>query len=89
VVTVVSEWVLLGPFWYAVRSRLPPISLPDLVWQPALSAGAMGLVVLWVRDLNPWLAIPLGGAVYLLALFATGGLTLADLRALRRVDQES
>jgi O-antigen/teichoic acid export membrane protein len=83
-VTVISEWVLLVPFWYAVRRYLPPIPLLDLTWRPFVASAVMGLAVYWARDFNPWLAIPLGAAVYAFGLFALGTLTRDEMRALRR-----
>jgi O-antigen/teichoic acid export membrane protein len=84
VTTVVSEWVLLAPFWYAVRQHVGPVPLLNLTWRPTLAALIMGLVVYWARDLNPWLAIPLGAVVYAVALLALGTLRKDELQALRQ-----
>jgi O-antigen/teichoic acid export membrane protein len=84
VATVVSEWVLLAPFWYAVRQHVGPVPLLGLTWRPTLAALIMGLVVYWARDLNPWLAIPLGALVYTVALLALGTAREEELRALRQ-----
>ena len=37
-VTVLSEVVLLGPFWWAITRSLAPVSLSPLVWRPAVAA---------------------------------------------------
>jgi O-antigen/teichoic acid export membrane protein len=83
-VTVVSEWVLLAPFWMAIRKDLPAIPLLGLAWRPTLAAAVMGGVVTLVRDVNPWLAVPIGAAVYGVGLLASGALRREELTALRR-----
>jgi O-antigen/teichoic acid export membrane protein len=85
VVTVVSEWVLLAPFWYAVSKQLPPVPLLGLLWRPTLAALIMGLAVWWLRDFNAWLSIPVGALVYLGALLALGTVNRDELRAMRQI----
>ena len=75
--TVLSEWVLMAPFWYCVRKHLPPISLPRLFWRPVAASALMGLEV-WL--LRGW-SLPLAVAI---APFLYG----AGLLALRAFDQE-
>jgi O-antigen/teichoic acid export membrane protein len=82
-VTVLSEVVLLGPFWWAITRSLPPVSLPQLVWRPAVAAAGMALVVVPLAEWNWPLSIPLGAAVYGVMLAALGGFD-ADDRALWR-----
>jgi O-antigen/teichoic acid export membrane protein len=88
-ITVASEWILMAPFWYAVRKDLPsgqspidPGPLLALLWRPALASVVMGLAVYWLRDFNPWLAIPLSAIVYALALAALGTVTRQELKLL-------
>ena len=84
-VTVLSETVLLGPFWWAVTRSLPPVSLERLVWRPALAAAGMAAVVAPLSGWS-WLAsIPVGGAVYAALLVALGGLDADDRALLRRL----
>jgi O-antigen/teichoic acid export membrane protein len=83
VVTVISEWVLLAPFWYAVRKSMPPVPLLALAWRPTLAACIMGLAVLWARDINMLLAVPIGALVYAIVLLALGTVTRDELRLLR------
>jgi O-antigen/teichoic acid export membrane protein len=82
-VTVLSEVVLLGPFWWAVTRHLTPIGLLSVAWRPALAALGMAAVVVPLTAWS-WLAsIPVGAAVYfgLLVLLRTFD---ADDRALLR-----
>ncbi|HLH23847.1 MAG TPA: flippase [Chloroflexota bacterium] len=80
-VTVLSEVVLLGPFWWAVTRSLPPISLWRLVWRPALAAAGMAAAVAPLAAWSWLLSIPVGAAVYAGLLAALGGFD-ADDRAL-------
>jgi O-antigen/teichoic acid export membrane protein len=83
-VTVVSELILLAPFWHVVAKELPPVPLLGLAWRPALATAVMAGAVYWVRAFNPWLAIPVGALVYLAALLALGGVSPDEILALRR-----
>jgi O-antigen/teichoic acid export membrane protein len=83
VVTVVSEWVLLAPFWYAVRQQLPPVPLLSLIWRPTLAALIMGLAVWWLRDFNAWLSIPVGALIYGAVLLALGTVSRGEVQALQ------
>jgi len=82
VTTILSEIVLLVPFFYAVRKNLAPIPLLAILWRPALAAALMG-AALWliVPHIGLLLAIPVAGFIYggLLLLFGALG---ADERAL-------
>jgi O-antigen/teichoic acid export membrane protein len=82
-VTVLSEVVLLGPFWWAVTRSLPPVSLGQLAWRPALAAAGMAVVVAPLATWSWPLSIPVGAAVYGALLAALGGFD-ADDRALWR-----
>jgi O-antigen/teichoic acid export membrane protein len=84
VATVISEWILLMPFWYAVRRHVAAVPLLGLTWRPILAAMIMGLAVYWARDVGPWLAIPLGAVVYGVALLALGTVSREELKALRQ-----
>lgn len=85
VVTVVSEIVLLLPFWWAVRQGAPGINLLALGWRPLLASGAMGAVVWWARDVSPLVAVPVGALVYLGALMALRTFDAEDRALLRRL----
>jgi len=77
-VTVASELVLLGPFWWAVRRELPALSLLRLAWRPALAAAGMGLALLPVVSWS-WLAcVPVGVALYAALLLVLGGIDAED-----------
>jgi O-antigen/teichoic acid export membrane protein len=82
-ITVLSEAVLLGPFWWAVSRHLPPVGLLGVAWRPALAAVGMGALVAAVAPWSWLLAIPVGAAGYL-ALLALLGTFDADDRALLR-----
>ncbi|MBN1660233.1 MAG: oligosaccharide flippase family protein [Anaerolineae bacterium] len=84
VVTVFSELALLVPFYYAVRKHLGRVPWLSLFWQPALASAVMGGVLWGVHGRVPWpLLIPVGGAVYLVALALVGGFRQPDMDLLR------
>jgi O-antigen/teichoic acid export membrane protein len=79
VVTVLSELVLLIPFYYSIRKNLGELPWMSLIWQPAVASAVMAASMWLLRDL-PWLTlIPLGGAVYLAVLFLVGGFRQPDM----------
>ena len=79
VVTVLSELVLLIPFYYSVRRHLGPLPWWSLIWQPALASAVMAGAMWLLRDL-PWLMlIPIGSGVYLVTLFLVGGFRQPDM----------
>jgi O-antigen/teichoic acid export membrane protein len=85
VVTILSEVVLLAPFYYAVRKHLAPLPWLSLVWQPAVASAVMA-GAMWLLRGIPWLLlIPAGGAVYLVALFLVGGFRQPDMDLLQGI----
>jgi O-antigen/teichoic acid export membrane protein len=84
-VTVLSEIVLLGPFWWAITRSLPPVSLWRLAWRPALAAAGMAAVVVPVSAWSWLLSIPAGAAAYFALLAALGGFDADDRALLRRL----
>ncbi|MBX5489700.1 MAG: oligosaccharide flippase family protein [Chloroflexi bacterium] len=83
--TVASELVLLGPFWWATTRELPGLSVLRLAWRPAAAAAAMGAVIAPLAQ-GPWLlAVPVGAAVYGGVLLALGGVDADDRALLRRL----
>jgi len=85
VVTILSEFALLVPFYYSVRKNLGPLPWVSLVWQPAVASAAMAVVMWLARDLFWPLLIPLGGAVYLVVLALVGGFRQPDMDLLFRL----
>jgi len=85
VVTILSELVLLAPFYYAVRKHLGPLPWVSLFWQPTLASAVM-VGVMWLLRGIPWLLlIPVGGVVYLAVLALVGGFRQPDMDLLGRL----
>ncbi len=80
--TILSEMVLLAPFYYCVRRNLAAIPFVSIAWRPVVAAGLMG-IALWALAMRVglFIAVPLAGALYLVLLFALGAVG-ADERAL-------
>jgi len=75
--TVLTEFVrLLLAVGFAQRLGFP---LPPVMraWRPAVATLAMVGVLIALPGLSPWIAIPLGGACYGIALITIGGLRLS------------
>jgi O-antigen/teichoic acid export membrane protein len=87
-ITVLSELVLLGPFWWAATRALPPVSLLRPAWRPALAAAGMGLLVALVAPWSWPLSIPLGAVTYAALLLLLGGLDADDRALLRRLRRD-
>ncbi len=85
VITILSELVLLVPFYYAVRKHLGSLPWLSLFWQPAVASAAMAGVMWWLRGI-PWLLlIPVGGVVYLVVLVLIGGFRQPDMDLVGRL----
>jgi O-antigen/teichoic acid export membrane protein len=83
VVTVLSEIVLLIPFYYSVRKHLGQLPWVSLFWKPAVASLFMAGVMWLVADL-PWLLlVPVGATVYLVVLALVGGFRQPDMDLLR------
>jgi O-antigen/teichoic acid export membrane protein len=81
ITTILSELVLMVPFWYCVRRHLPPVPVLSIVWRPLLASLLMGLEVWFLRDLNLPLAVAAAPPLYGALLLALGSLD-GDERAL-------
>ncbi len=83
VVTVLSEIVLLIPFYYSVRKHLGRLPWVSLFWKPAIASMVMAAVMWLLADL-PWLLlIPVGAIIYLVVLALVGGFRQPDMDLLR------
>jgi O-antigen/teichoic acid export membrane protein len=79
VVTVLSEFVLLVPFYHSVRKHLGPLPWGSLFWRPVVASLVMGGVMGLLRSLWWPLLIPIGGAVYGVVLYLVGGFRQPDM----------
>ena len=61
---------------------LPPVMR---AWRPAVATLAMVGVLIALPGLSPWIAIPLGGACYGIALITIGGLRLSRTQGVQLV----
>ncbi|MEZ4637979.1 MAG: flippase [Caldilineaceae bacterium] len=74
VVTILSEFSLLIPFYWSVKRHVGHVPWLDLLWRPLLAVLVMGglMNVLIGAGLNVWLALAPGGLVYVGVLAVTG-----------------
>ncbi|MBI2910496.1 MAG: oligosaccharide flippase family protein, partial [Chloroflexi bacterium] len=83
VVTVLSELVLMVPFFFGVSRWVGPVHLGALAWRPVLAAAVMGAVLWWLRDLGLFLLIPAGVLIYIPLALLLRVFSADDLRLLR------
>ena len=85
-VTVLSEMVLLVPFYYSVRQHLASIPFWSIAWRPVVASGVMGLALWWLLPSTGLLiAVPLAGVIYLVVLIALGVMGEDERALLRRL----
>lgn len=89
VITIISEFALLIPFYWCLRQHLATVPWMGLLWRPvaALAAAAALLVALWSRPF--YLLIPLVTATYALVLLALGTFDADDRAVIRRLLPQS
>ncbi|HEX7587863.1 MAG TPA: flippase, partial [Anaerolineae bacterium] len=85
-VTILSEIVLLIPFYYSVRKNLASVPFWSIAWRPAAAASMMGLA-LWalIERVGLFVAVPLAGVLYIVLLIALGALGEDERALLRRL----
>jgi O-antigen/teichoic acid export membrane protein len=82
-VTVASEIVLLVPFRMLAAEVTHDVSLLQEARTPLFATLIMAPVVWWLRDaIHPLVAIPIGAAVYMVGLWALGGIDATQRRLL-------
>lgn len=84
VVTILSEWSLLFPFYYAVRRHIAPLPWIDLLWRQAVAALGMGVTAVLLRN-QPWIAAALSSLVYLTLLLLLGAFRHPDIQRVLQV----
>ncbi|MDW8068907.1 MAG: flippase [Anaerolineae bacterium] len=72
VVTVLTEMILAGQYLWLLRHELVAVNFRAVFLKPGLSAVLMGVVVFLVREMNFFLVVTLGAAIYLGLLTLTG-----------------
>ncbi len=85
VTTILSELVLLLPFYYGVRKHLAPIPWVGLLWRPLISTLLTGALVWLLRDVSFLLLVPLALAAYVGLLVVTGTFAQEDIALMRRL----
>ncbi len=89
VITVLSEVVLLLPFYYSVRKHLGTLPWLSICWRPVTASAVMAGVMWALTGIQglprvSWLLLlPIGAAVYLGTLALIGGLRQPDMHVLR------
>jgi O-antigen/teichoic acid export membrane protein len=84
VVTILSEFSLFFPFYYAVRKHIAPLPWVDLLWRQAVAASGMGLTAVAFAQ-SPWVATGAGLIVYAGLLVLLGAFRDPDIQRVLQV----
>jgi O-antigen/teichoic acid export membrane protein len=86
VVTILSEFSLLIPFYWSVKRHVGVVSWSGLVWRPVVAVAAMGItmIALIQGGVDVWLTLIPGWFVYLLVLVVSGGFKGEDMAIVGR-----
>jgi O-antigen/teichoic acid export membrane protein len=84
VITVLSEFSLLIPFYLAVRRHVATVPWVAMLWRQVLAAALMGLVCAGLASVSLWLATGVGWMVYGLLLILLGTFRDEDMQRVRR-----
>ncbi|MBU0495416.1 MAG: oligosaccharide flippase family protein [Chloroflexi bacterium] len=85
VVTILSEWVLLAPFYYGIRKHVGPVPWLHLTWRPVAATAVMGLVLFPLREQSFLITMPLGLVIYGALLLLLRTFTAEDRDVVRRL----
>jgi len=85
ITTIVSEWALLIPFYYAVHKHLCHVPWVAVAWRPALAAAAMGGCLWLVQDFSVLLRLVVAGVAYVGVLALAGGFRQPDMEMVWRL----
>lgn len=84
--TILSEIVLLIPFYYSVRKNLASVPFLSIAWRPTVAASVMGLGLWWLLEhTNVVFAVPVAGMIYVVVLLALGALGQDERAVLKRL----
>jgi len=85
VVTILSELVLLMPFYYGIRKHVGPVPWLRLCWRPVAATTIMALVLFPLRERSFLVTIPVGLIVYVALLLLLRTFTAEDRDVVRRL----
>jgi len=81
-VTILSEFSLLFPFYYSVKRHVGTVPWTSIFVGPVTAVVTMGgtsyLLTWW--GINLWIAVALGALIYAIALGITGTLRHEDMK---------
>lgn len=85
VMTVVSESIQCIFYFYFVRKNIIYFEFLPLLWQPALAAGVMGVLLYLIRNGSLFYAVIAGGMVYVAALVIFGFIKKEDINIIKNI----
>lgn len=82
IATVISEFIF-SLYMLAYFQILRRVRILKYLLKPFLATSIMGVLLYYLRDLNLFLSIAAGILIYLIAILALKGVTLAELKELK------
>ena len=82
VITILSEIVLLLPFYYGVWKYIGPVPWHEVAWRPAVAAAGMGIVMWLLKPVSLWLAVLAALPAYMVLLWGVGAFATSDVASL-------
>ncbi len=86
VVTILSEFSLLIPFYWSVRRNVGPVPWLSLIWRPVVAVAIMGGLILGLQQVgvNAFVGVILGWIVYVAVFAFLGGFQGEDMAIIGR-----
>ena len=86
IVTILSEFSLLIPFYWSVRRHVGRVDWGDLLWRPVVALGGMAGTIYGLAGVgvSVWLGVGLGWIVYGLLFWLLGGFQGEDMAVVAR-----
>jgi len=84
-VTILSELVLLMPFYYGIRKHVGPVPWLRLFWRPVVATTIMGIALFPLREQSFLVTVPAGLAIYAIILVVLRTFTAEDRGVVRQL----
>jgi len=84
-VTILSELVLLMPFYYGIRKHVGPVPWLRLFWRPVVATTIMAIALFPLREQSFLVTVPAGLAIYAIMLVVLRTFTAEDRHVVRQL----
>ena len=85
IATVITEMSLLFIYYYYASKYLYTLPIPKIIYKPIIAVLFMSGFVLYFRDANIFLVVPIAAFIYFSVLFLIKGFTKNDIEMFRQI----